>query len=197
MASAKPPFDNHQPERPSGDLEHLFRQKLAEAEVRPRANFWDQLDHELVAQQHADMLRQNAMYRQRAAVYRWAAAACLVLALGVVSWAYLAQLGRPDSPVLATATGPAELSSSSLSSLGLTLPEDPRGRYDYPAGPAADLAAALAAAEAEQLAGAYGSGRAPSTGNGLAASYSSQNERTATLAANANTFRGAYASTLR
>ncbi|NVO86025.1 hypothetical protein [Hymenobacter terrestris] len=195
MASAKPPFDNHQPERPSGDLEHLFRQKLAEAEVRPRANFWDQLDHELVAQQHADMLRQNAMYRQRAAVYRWAAAACLVLALGVASWAYLAQSGRADSPMLATATGPAESSSSSSSSssLGLTLPEAPRGRYDYPAGPAADLAAALAAEEAAQLAGAYGPGRAPRTGGALAASYSGQNERAATLAANANAFRGGYA----
>ncbi|RFP67073.1 hypothetical protein D0N36_00890 [Hymenobacter lapidiphilus] len=187
MASAKPPFDNHQPERPTGDLEHLFRQKLAEAEVRPRANFWDQLDHELVTQQHTDMLRQNAMYRQRAAVYRWAAAACLVLALGVASWAYLAQSGRADSPVLATiTTGPA------ASSQGLALPETGigagigAGRYDHPAGLAATLSADEAAT---QSVGAYGPDRALRTTGQPATNY----ELATTFAGTKEAFRGAYA----
>ncbi|SES84077.1 hypothetical protein [Hymenobacter actinosclerus] len=162
MASANPPSDNHQPGRPSGDLEHLFRQKLAEAEVRPRANFWDQLDHELVAQQHTDMLRQNAMYRQRAAVYRWAAAACLVLALGVASWAYLAQSGRPAGPVLATATAPA----AGLSGLGLTLPGGVDASY---LDRLTSLAPASGAGADAQLVGAYGAGRSRRTLDGLAA----------------------------
>ena len=89
MASAPNTPDTPQPPRPSGDLEHLFRQKFAEAEVTPRANFWDQLDHELVAQQHEEVMQQNTVYRQRAAVYRWVAAACLLLAMGFGSWAFL------------------------------------------------------------------------------------------------------------
>ncbi|SDX80515.1 hypothetical protein [Hymenobacter psychrophilus] len=182
MASANPPFDNHQPARPTGDLEHLFQQKLAGAEVRPRANFWDQLDHELVAQQHTDMLRQNAMYRQRAAVYRWAAAACLVLALGVASWAYLARSGQPAGPVLATTTG------SAASSSGLALPETGfgAGRYDHLAGLAATLATEEASA---QSVGAYGSGHALRTGGQAAAGYS---EAAAALASTSEAFQGAY-----
>lgn len=181
MASANPPSDNHQPARPTGDLEHLFRQKLAGAEVRPRANFWDQLDNELVAQQHTDMLRQNAMYRQRAAVYRWAAAACLVLALGVASWAYLARSGQPAGPVLATTAGSAAASS------GLALPETGfgAGRYDHLAGLAATLAPNGAAA---QSVGAYGSGRALRTGGQAAAGYN----ETAVMAGTSEALWGDY-----
>ncbi|WP_019946255.1 hypothetical protein [Hymenobacter aerophilus] len=184
MASANPPSDNHQPSsRPTGDLEHLFRQKLAEAEVRPRANFWDQLDNELVAQQHTDMVRQNAIYRQRAAMYRWAAAACLVLALGAASWAYLAQSARPGAPQLAATA------ESAASSLGLALPQAGADRYDHLAGLAATLAANEAAA---QSAGAYesgyASGRMPRGASQSAAGY----EPVATGLASAADFAGTY-----
>ncbi|RIY14271.1 hypothetical protein D0T11_00885 [Hymenobacter rubripertinctus] len=74
---------------------------MAEAEVTPRANFWDHLDHELVAQQHEQIVQQNTVYRQRAAVYRWVAAACLVLALGFGGWAFLNHSGLGSSPQLA------------------------------------------------------------------------------------------------
>ncbi|MBT9394995.1 hypothetical protein KLP40_17650 [Hymenobacter sp. NST-14] len=110
MASAPNTPDTPQPPRPSGDLEHLFRQKFAEAEVTPRAGFWDQLDHELVAQQHEQVLRQNTLYRQRAATYRWVAAACLLLALGFGSWAFLNQSGPGAAPPLA-ARHPASISA--------------------------------------------------------------------------------------
>ncbi|OWP64903.1 hypothetical protein CDA63_00665 [Hymenobacter amundsenii] len=120
MASAPNTPPNHQPPRPTGDLEHLFRQKFAEAEATPRANFWDQLDHELVADQHAQMVQQNIVYRQRAAVYRWAAAACLLLAFGFGSWAYLNRLGTAAGPELA-AGGAAGQAGTGRSSAGLTL----------------------------------------------------------------------------
>ncbi|RSK37101.1 outer membrane beta-barrel protein [Hymenobacter metallilatus] len=89
MAASAPNDTNHQPPHPTGDLEHLFRQKFAEAEVTPRAGFWDQLDHELVVQQHEQVMQENTAYRRRLVLHRWVAAACLLLALGFGSWAYL------------------------------------------------------------------------------------------------------------
>lgn len=70
--------DPHQP--PTGNLEELFRQKLAEAELAPRADVWDRLDHEL-------LLRENQGYRRRLVGYRrLAAAACAVATLGIGGW---------------------------------------------------------------------------------------------------------------
>lgn len=98
MAASAPNNMPHDP-RPTGDLEHLFRQTFAEAEIQPRTNLWEQLDHELIVQQ-------NDSYRKRLAVHRWVAAACLLLALGFGGWAALRQLGR-NHPELAAATGAA------------------------------------------------------------------------------------------
>ncbi|HEX8425272.1 hypothetical protein [Hymenobacter sp.] len=81
--------------RPTGDLEHLFRQKFAEAEVTPRASLWEQLDHELLVQQ-------NDTYRRRLSVHRWVAAACLLFFLGLGSWALLHQRQTPAGAGLAT-----------------------------------------------------------------------------------------------
>ncbi|TGE09940.1 outer membrane beta-barrel protein [Hymenobacter fodinae] len=81
--------------RPSGDLEHLFRQTFAEAEIQPRTNLWEQLDHELVVQQ-------NDTYRRRLTVHRWVAAACLLLALGFGGWAAMWQLNKGNSRQLAS-----------------------------------------------------------------------------------------------
>ncbi|QJX46198.1 hypothetical protein HMJ29_04295 [Hymenobacter taeanensis] len=94
--------------RPSGDLEHLFRQTFAEAEIQPRTNLWEQLDHELVVQQ-------NDSFRRRLVVHRWVAAACLLLALGFGSWAALWQLNKGNAgPVAATGTRGAGNSRTGL-----------------------------------------------------------------------------------
>ena len=83
--------------RPTGDLEYLFRQRLGEAAVPPRLPLWEQLDHDLLVQQ-------NDAYRRRLVTYRWLAAACVLLLLGVSGWASLRQLSAPTS-------GPAELAA--------------------------------------------------------------------------------------
>jgi len=72
--NSTPPSD-----QPAGDLEFLFRQKFAEAEVPPRASLWEQLDHDLV-------VGQNETYRRRLAAYRWTAAASVLLLLSFGSW---------------------------------------------------------------------------------------------------------------
>ncbi|UPL48551.1 hypothetical protein [Hymenobacter sublimis] len=100
MAASAPNTNTPDP-RSTGDLEHLFRQKFAEAEVAPRASFWDQLDHELVVQQNEQVVQQNVTYRRRLVVHRWVAAACLLLALGFGSWAFLWQNGAAVGPELA------------------------------------------------------------------------------------------------
>ncbi|WP_044015940.1 outer membrane beta-barrel protein [Hymenobacter sp. APR13] len=88
---------NHTPDpRPTGDLEHLFRQKFAEAEVTPRASLWEQLDHELLVQQ-------NDTYRRRLLGYRWAAAASLLLLAGGGTWLTL----QPNAPGVASAPASA------------------------------------------------------------------------------------------
>ncbi|WBO83560.1 outer membrane beta-barrel protein [Hymenobacter yonginensis] len=88
---------NHTPDpRPTGDLEHLFRQKFAEAEVTPRASLWEQLDHELLVQQ-------NDTYRRRLLGYRWAAAASLLLLAGGGTWLTL----QPNATGVASAPAPA------------------------------------------------------------------------------------------
>ena len=83
--------------RPTGDLEYLFRQRLGEAEVPPRLPLWEQLDHDLLVQQ-------NEAYRRRLVTYRWLAAACVLLMLGIGGWAGLRRLAAPTS-------GPAELAT--------------------------------------------------------------------------------------
>ncbi|GAB3233715.1 hypothetical protein GCM10027346_22010 [Hymenobacter seoulensis] len=105
-ASAPNNTPNTPDQRPTGDLEHLFRQKFAEAEVTPRASFWDQLDHELVVQQNEQVVQENVVFRRRLVVHRWVAAACLLLALGFGGWALLWQTGQTFGPELAT-TSPA------------------------------------------------------------------------------------------
>ncbi|GAB3837027.1 outer membrane beta-barrel protein [Hymenobacter jeollabukensis] len=70
--------NDHRP--PTGNLEELFRQKMAEAELTPRADVWDRLDHEL-------LLRENQGYRRRLVGYRRAAAAAVAVAtLGLGGW---------------------------------------------------------------------------------------------------------------
>ncbi|MBX0291275.1 hypothetical protein K3G63_12555 [Hymenobacter sp. HSC-4F20] len=101
MAASAPNSSNTPDPRPTGDLEHLFRQKFAEAEVTPRASFWDQLDHELIVQQNEQVVQENVTYRRRLVVHRWVAAACLLLALGFGSWAFLWQDGSVAGPELA------------------------------------------------------------------------------------------------
>ncbi|GGE98142.1 hypothetical protein [Hymenobacter cavernae] len=66
-------------DQPKGDLEHLFRQKFADAEVMPRRNVWEQIDHELLVQQ-------NETYRRRLGQHRWLAAACLLLLMAAGLW---------------------------------------------------------------------------------------------------------------
>lgn len=101
MAASAPNTSNTPDQRPSGNLEHLFRQKFAEAEVAPRASFWDQLDHELVVQQNEQVVQENVTYRRRLVMHRWVAAACLLLALGCGGWALLWQNGSAVAPDLA------------------------------------------------------------------------------------------------
>ncbi|RAK66715.1 outer membrane beta-barrel protein [Hymenobacter edaphi] len=76
-----PVSNNHNDHRPpTGNLEELFRQKMAEAELTPRADVWDRLDHEL-------LLRENQGYRRRLVGYRRAAAAAVAVAtLGIGGW---------------------------------------------------------------------------------------------------------------
>lgn len=114
MATSAP---NNTPDpRPTGDLEHLFRQKFAEAEVAPRASLWEQLDHELLVQQ-------NETYRRRLLGYRWAAAASLLLLAGGGTWFSF----QPNATSPAAQTGlaatngvaPAERESASGSSVGI------------------------------------------------------------------------------
>ncbi|MBC6606251.1 hypothetical protein H8B13_05420 [Hymenobacter sp. BT188] len=96
--------NNHTPNesRPTGDLEHLFRQKLGEAEVAPRQHVWEQLDHEL-------LVRQNDSYRRRLLLHRWIAAACALLVLGCGSWLLLHNATHlPPSTEIAATTRPAE-----------------------------------------------------------------------------------------
>ncbi|WP_400192308.1 hypothetical protein [Hymenobacter sp. B81] len=104
-----PSTDNTPEQRSTGSLEDLFRQKLAEAEVTPRADVWDRLDHEL-------LLRQNEGYRRRLGAWRWvAAAACLVATFSGGAW--LTQQGRfgaaADSPLAAASTVRATLGDDS------------------------------------------------------------------------------------
>ncbi|MDF7813045.1 hypothetical protein [Hymenobacter sp. YC55] len=94
--------------RPTGDLEHLFRQKFSEAEVTPRAGLWEQLDHEL-------LVEQNNNYRRRLRVHRWVAAACLLFFLSMGGWALLHQWQAPTSGL---ATGRAGSGINATSSNG-------------------------------------------------------------------------------
>jgi len=104
MAASAPNTPDSPTPRPTGDLEHLFQQKFAEAEVTPRASLWDQLDHELVIQQHEQVVQENTTYRRRLIVHRWVAAACLLLAFGFGSWAFLGNSSLRSSAELAAGT---------------------------------------------------------------------------------------------
>jgi hypothetical protein len=112
---------NHTPDpRPTGDLEQLFRQKFAEAEVAPRASLWEQLDHELLVQQ-------NDTYRRRLLGYRWAAAASLLLLAGGGTWLTL----QPSATGVASAPVPA---TSGFRSSGNTVAGAAASRpYEYAA----------------------------------------------------------------
>ncbi len=107
-----PSDPNHTPDpRPTGDLENLFRQKFAEAEVTPRASLWEQLDHGLLVQQ-------NETYRRRLLGYRWAAAASVLLLAGGGTWLGLQPnpAGVAIAPVQPATPGAA--GSASVSSAG-------------------------------------------------------------------------------
>ncbi|MBW3130734.1 hypothetical protein [Hymenobacter profundi] len=93
--------------RPTGDLEYLFRQKLGEAEVAPRFQLWEQLDHDLLVQQ-------NEAYRKRLLMHRWVAAACVLLLLSVGGWLGVQQLQPSISPELAGTT-PADRTATDYS----------------------------------------------------------------------------------
>lgn len=100
--------NNHTPNepRPTGDLEHLFRQKLGEAEVAPRQHVWEQLDHEL-------LVRQNDSYRRRLLLHRWVAAACALLVLGCGSWLLLYNATHlPPSTEIVATTRPEEATAN-------------------------------------------------------------------------------------
>lgn len=102
--------------RPTGDLEHLFRQKFAEAEVTPRAGLWEQLDHEL-------LVEQNNTYRRKLTWHRWVAAACLLLFFSASGWAIL-QKWQNAAPGLAdqraTTDSRATVAANSQSSSAAT-----------------------------------------------------------------------------
>ncbi|OUJ75123.1 hypothetical protein BXP70_03605 [Hymenobacter crusticola] len=76
-------------------MEHLFRQKFAEAEVMPRRNVWEQIDHDL-------LVRQNESYRRRLVQQRWIAAACIMLVVAASTWAV--RLNFSPKASLATVT---------------------------------------------------------------------------------------------
>lgn len=148
MAASAPNTPNTPDQRPTGDLEYLFRQKFAEAEVAPRASFWDQLDHELVVQQNEQVVQENVSYRRRLTVHRWVAAACLLLALGVGSWAFLWQQGSvagPDLAVLLPA-GTAEQAATPEPGLNLETATSGSEAASVAAGEAGGLALASGAA---------------------------------------------------
>ncbi|RSK51134.1 outer membrane beta-barrel protein [Hymenobacter rigui] len=147
---------NHQPPQPTGDLEHLFRQKFADAEVAPRASFWDQLDHELVVQQHEQVVQENTAYRRRLVLHRWVAAACLLLALGFGSWAYLGTQPLGSAPDFASQLGTGDAAGQLPATAGSTASQ--RTAEDM-------TAAASTSAVQELLAVAGSSTGVPQTGN--------------------------------
>ncbi|WP_139925613.1 hypothetical protein [Hymenobacter sp. DG01] len=138
MAASAPNTSDTPDQRPSGNLEHLFRQKFAEAEVAPRASFWDQLDHELVVQQNEQVVQENVTYRRRLLVHRWVAAACLLLALGCGGWAFLWQKGSVAGPDLAVLLPTDSTDQTATPGAGL----NPRTTT-----PGAEMSVASAAAE--------------------------------------------------
>ncbi|GAA4014535.1 hypothetical protein GCM10022408_29690 [Hymenobacter fastidiosus] len=135
-----PSDTNHTPPSgpPTGDLEHLFRQKFAEAEVPPSAGLWAQLDHNLV-------VGQNETYRRRLALYRWVAAASVLLLVGFGSWfglRYGSTSGR--LPEFATLAAPA---TDAPSATGSGSPAGAAGRLAL--GPQAGATRADAGSAAE------------------------------------------------
>lgn len=146
MAASAPNSSNTPDPRPTGDLEHLFRQKFAEAEVTPRASFWDQLDHELIVQQNEQVVQENVVYRRRLVVHRWVAAACLLLALGFGGWAFLWQNGTVVGPELAmqlprepTTNQPGAATHTAAGSAGDPTPAGSTAAASGAAGAYADL----------------------------------------------------------
>ena len=122
--------NNHTPNpRPTGDLEHLFRQKLGEAEVPPRLHVWEQIDHDL-------LVRQNDSYRRRLLLHRWVAAACALLVLGCGSWlllhsathlppnAEIAATTRPETAAETALNAPRSNATNSQARNGTTPPAD-------------------------------------------------------------------------
>ncbi|TGE14581.1 hypothetical protein [Hymenobacter elongatus] len=125
-----PSANNHTPTpEPTGDLEQLFRQKLGEAEVAPRLQLWEQIDHEL-------LIQQNETYRRRLVWHRWAAAACILLFLGAGSWFTLRQAALPGTTAeVAVVTSPAEALRQRTSAAGTSLAS---ARSSHTATPEAD-----------------------------------------------------------
>jgi len=144
MATSATNYTNPTPDhRPTGDLEYLFRQRLGEAEVPPRLQLWEQLDHDLLVQQ-------NDAYRRRLVVYRWLAAACVLLVLGVGGWAGLRHLSVPGagSSELATQSDALPQTTKQQATAATSSVEDlnTEGAAGGHGATPADLRAALASA---------------------------------------------------
>ncbi|RZK32136.1 MAG: hypothetical protein EOO63_02270, partial [Hymenobacter sp.] len=90
------------PSSPKGSLEELFRHHLLDGEaaaVPPLPHVWEQLDNTL-------LLAQNAQYRRRLRVYRWAVAASLLVAVMASGGWWRSQLGQNSQRItLATSAG--------------------------------------------------------------------------------------------
>ena len=152
MAPSDP---KHTPDpQPTGDLEHLFRQKFAEAEVTPRASLWEQLDHELLVQQ-------NETYRRRLSGYRWAAAASLLLLVGGGTWFGL----YPENPGASTSSA---VVASTRSGVEPARTEASTKTPGSGFGNDVNQSASRAGAETDALAAVYGDDASRNTANSTA-----------------------------
>ncbi|HEX8350716.1 MAG TPA: hypothetical protein VF598_12200 [Hymenobacter sp.] len=165
------PSANHpSSDQPKGDLEHLFRQKFAEAEVMPRRNLWEQIDHELLVQQ-------NEAYRHRLVQHRWLAAACILLVLAAGAWAIIpsllnrstiATIGKPNASE-AVREEKLLASSSATATVPAQVPLAANGLGS------AELLAAAPSNNPRQPASASGAAMATPSGS-LASSYEAESE---------------------
>ncbi|RTQ53321.1 PorT family protein [Hymenobacter gummosus] len=156
------PVSNNNDQQPKANLEELFRQKFAEAELTPRADVWDRLDHEL-------LLRENQGYRRRLVGYRrLAAAACAVATLGAGGW--LAQhVSGPSAGAEIAAVDSSAAARSAAARLGAAAAQTPLTEADRTASRnatgngAAGSAAAARRAGTETVAAASATSPRPST----------------------------------
>lgn len=136
-----PVSDKHNEHRPpTGNLEDLFRQQLGEAELTPRADMWDRLDHEL-------LLRENQGYRRRLVGYRRAAAAAAAVAtLGLGGWLtqHLLSTTAPTGQDVAAVVDGQSAAERAAARLGQAADQQAAGRFQRNSTVAASPAAAAA-----------------------------------------------------